>query len=174
MEADPDTLTLPVLTALYLAQQDALLASLCRKYGATREQAEDIAQDSYINAVRSLQDGASIPTGAAPAWLWRIVVNRAHDLARRAQLVGFVPFEALAERPAELDVARLVETRARIRSALASLDAAHRLAVLARWAGYHSQEIAALVGASDAAIKMRVKRARDDARRQDAYSERAG
>lgn len=174
MLAEPEALTLPALTALYLVQQDALRAFLCRKYGATHEQAEDICQDGYINAARAVQAGTTIPIDAARAWLWRIIINRAHDLARRAQLVGFVPLDGLHDHPAEMDVAHLVETRARISSALASLSGAQRLAVLAIWAGYHSGEIAEVLGESQTAIKMRVKRARDDLREAEARRERAG
>src|SRR5712671_6665770 len=66
---------------------------LCRQYGPavcrfaamaarTPSEADDIAQDALLRAVRGLST-FDAGRGSIEAWLWRIVANAAHDSAER-------------------------------------------------------------------------------------------
>jgi RNA polymerase sigma-70 factor (ECF subfamily) len=52
--------------------------------------AEDIAQDSLIKALRNLER-FDARRGSMDAWLWRIVVNTARDAQRRAWMRAALP-----------------------------------------------------------------------------------
>ena len=60
-----------------------------------RQNAEDLAQEAMMRAVRALPNFAP-DRGAPEGWLWRIVVNAARDLGRvrRRQLLTFERFLA--------------------------------------------------------------------------------
>jgi RNA polymerase sigma-70 factor (ECF subfamily) len=98
----------------------------------SREEAEDVVQDTFVKAWKSrwrVRDSAKLP-----AWLGTIARHRARDLARKRRPERLpenfesnevVPFEGGAGQKADLD--------GEVRSALAQLPELHRAAVTLRY-----------------------------------------
>lgn len=148
------------LVARYYA---ALLRYAVRMLG-NRADAEDAVQDTFVRAYRSL--GRYDSHRPVDAWLWGILVNRCRTVGaqrgRRERLeadagaaacdcIGpFVP----AEEPRD--------PRPELQRALAQLPASHREALLLKYQDDRSyEEMTELTGVSVSALKMRVKRARE-------------
>jgi len=129
-----------------------------------RVEAEDVVQETLLRAYRSLpryQERQQFRS-----WLFRILVNRCRTAAGRAhtrRLRGAAELEpgsAIAH-----DGADAFELRTRLARAIDGLDALHREAFLLKLGeGLEYEEIARITGASVPALKMRVKRARDQVR----------
>lgn len=62
-----------------------MMKGICLRYGKDEEEAEDILQDSFVQAFRSLEQFS----GTAPlgAWLRKITVNKALEVYRRNKKV---------------------------------------------------------------------------------------
>jgi RNA polymerase sigma-70 factor (ECF subfamily) len=126
--------------------------------------AEDVVQEAYVKAYRSLLDGQFDRRAKVETWLYRIVVNATVDARRkRARRVPAVPVEeetALpieeGESPAE---ARLALTE--LADWLGELPPDQQLAlVLKAVEGRESAEIAEILGCSEGAVEQRLVRAR--------------
>lgn len=137
--------------------------------------AEDIVQESFVTAYEKL-DSCEQPERFA-SWCFHIVRNRCYDYLRSPRSKSEGP-EVLEELPAEAaDPERGVE-RSDLRTALAR--ALESLSPLLREAFvmYHEEELtypemAERLGASESALKMRVKRAREELQsRLEAYGPR--
>jgi RNA polymerase sigma-70 factor, ECF subfamily len=130
-----------VFRAAYLVVHDAAAA-------------EDIAQEAFLAALRSLDRfDRSRPFGA---WLHRIVVNRAIDWARSRQLRG----EAGLEETVAPD--RNAELSDDVIHALADLTPEHRgVIVLRHVLGYTPGEIAALLDLPRGTVNSRLRRGLD-------------
>jgi RNA polymerase sigma-70 factor, ECF subfamily len=128
-----------------------------------RMEAEDVVQDTLLRAYRSLARYQE--RHQFRAWLFRILVNRCRTAAVRREARRTRDADAPgADAAAEHGAARW-ELRTRLARALEVLDAAHREAFLLKLGeGLEYQEIATMTGASVSALKMRVKRARDQVR----------
>jgi RNA polymerase sigma-70 factor, ECF subfamily len=125
-----------------------------------RHEAEDVAQESYLRVHRSL--GSFRGDSSFRTWLLRIVANTAMTHLRRRGRFGDLADEAdeivrLADpssREGELDADEL-------REALASLPDAQRVVLLMKDAyGFSCREIAAEMGITEGAVKVRLHRAR--------------
>lgn len=143
------------LEALIHEQQAALTPRLVRILGGDRDAAEDVRQEAFERAWRSLPPGLDAPRQRA--WLHRTASNLALDELRRR---GRRPTVALTEglEPAgtwdgvELDGAR---------EALGRLSAHERFVLLLRFeSGLAHGEIARLLDISEDAARKRVARAR--------------
>lgn len=127
-----------------------------------REDAEEVLQDAFVRAFRSL--ARCEDRERFGSWLFRILVNRCRTAgSRRARRDRqFLPeyagtFDAAEEHPSER-----AAWREEIGRALARLEPDQREAFLLKHVedlGY--DEMAELTGASVSALKMRVKRARE-------------
>jgi RNA polymerase sigma-70 factor (ECF subfamily) len=120
--------------------------------------AEDIAQESFLAAVRSLDRfDRRRPFGP---WLHRIVVNRAIDFARARRLRREIDLESVAEPEAS---ARDLETRAEeIAGALSSLGPEQRAVIVLRYLlEYTPGEIAELLGLPRGTVNSRLRRGLD-------------
>jgi RNA polymerase sigma-70 factor (ECF subfamily) len=149
------------LVARYYA---ALLRYGVRMLG-NRADAEEAVQDTFVRAYRSL--GRYDADRPADAWLWGILVNRCRTVAaqrgRRERLEadagvaaadGIGPFVPAADEPRD--------PRPELQRALARLPASHREALLLKYQDDRSyDEMNELTGVSVSALKMRVKRARE-------------
>lgn len=127
--------------------------------------AEDVVQETFMRAFGALHRYEERDNFRA--WLYRILVHRCRSAARgrarrrerfvsdeRAVLVATVPGHA-----------RLLDAQRALARALAGLDLAHREAFLLKVGEeLEYEEIARLTGVGVAALKMRVKRARDHVR----------
>ena len=132
-----------------------------------REDAEEALQDAFVRAYRSLarcDDPARFG-----AWLYGILVNRCRTVGARASRRRklFVPeSEGTETGSTGADVVDRLEWNDAVNRALARLAPEHREAFLLKHVedlGY--EEIAQLTGAGVSALKMRVKRAREQLQR---------
>jgi RNA polymerase sigma-70 factor (ECF subfamily) len=138
------------------------LVALCTRLTGDRGLGEELAQEALARAYASL--GSWRREAGLKAWLTRVAVNACRDWQKAG---------ARAERPAELDPAALATTLdpervaagrelgAALSAAIDRLPAANREAfVLFHVEGLPYEEIRAITGASVAALKVRVHRAR--------------
>ena len=115
--------------------------------------AEDIAQEAFLAAVRSLDRfDRSRPFGP---WLHRIAVNRAIDWTRARRLRGEVEERDVEVMPDE-------GSDERVLPALASLDAEHRAVIVLRYLlEYTPGEIADLLELPRGTVNSRLRRGLD-------------
>lgn len=131
--------------------------------------AEDVAQDTFIRAWKSLP---GFKGDSARSWLLRIATNRCFDMLRQrnrqatdsldAQVVEFEPHWSTQthEDAPDAQVER-AELGDRLEQALAELPADQRIALLmADVLGYDYLEIAELTGSAMGTVKSRISRAR--------------
>lgn len=128
-----------------------------------REDAEEALQDSFVRAYRSLArcDGARFG-----AWLYGILVNRCRTIGARAARRSRIfvhDADALHGGPhAGNDQADRLEWSDAVDRALAKLNPEYREAFLLKHVeDLEYEQIAELTGAGISALKMRVKRARE-------------
>ena len=135
--------------------------------------ANDAAQDSFIAAFKSLKHfrfGSKFST-----WLYSIVVNKCRDRLRAEK--DTVPVDDIRELradPAGTPEQRALEgeTRSEVQAALSALPAEYReVLVLKHIQGLAYAEMADILGASIAALKVRAHRGREMLR---AVMEKAG
>jgi RNA polymerase sigma-70 factor, ECF subfamily len=144
---------------LYHAHQRPLVAYLARLV-RDRAAAEDLCQETFLKAIRGWGDRRS--TATTTAWLYRIATNTAYDHLRRRRVAG-APLhysdQLLSRAPApepQLEAATLV------RQALERMPERYRLPLVMHICqGYGLDEIAAVLGCSYDAVKMRLFRARE-------------
>ncbi|HZR94293.1 MAG TPA: RNA polymerase sigma factor [Gaiellaceae bacterium] len=123
-----------------------------------RAAAEDIAQESFLAAVRSLDTfDRRRPFGP---WLHRIVVNRAIDWSRARRLRRELALDDVAEPGA---TERALDSRAdELSAALSSLGPEHRAVVVLRYLlEYTPGEIADLLGLPRGTVNSRLRRGLD-------------
>ena len=127
-----------------------------------REDAEEALQDTFVRAYRSLarcDDDARFG-----AWLYGILVNRCRTAGARAQRRRqlFVRDDTALHRAARDDRSNGIEWTDAVERALARLAPEHREAFLLKHVeDLEYEEMARLTGAGVSALKMRVKRARE-------------
>jgi RNA polymerase sigma-70 factor (ECF subfamily) len=132
--------------AAYLVVQDAAAA-------------EDIAQESFLAAVRALDTfDRRRPFGP---WLHRIVVNRSIDWARARSLRREVGDEALAAAEARFGAPRQVVSE-EVTAALAALPPEQRAVIVMRYLlEYSPGEIARMLGLPRGTVNSRLRRGLD-------------
>lgn len=129
------------------------------------QDAEEVLQDTFVRAYRSLarcQDPARFG-----AWAYGILVNRCRTAGARAvrRRRMFVHDEGALDGPALPVAAERAEWGDTVRWALARLGPEYREAFLLKYVDdLEYEEMARLTGAGVSALKMRVKRARDQMR----------
>ena len=139
------------------------LARFAVRYLGKQEDAEDALQETFLRAYRHL--GRYVEREAFRSWLFRILVNRCRTLARQRGRRGGILIrdeEALRQFPDARASASSsgFELRDALNAALQWLEPKLREAFLLKHGeGLEYSEIASLTGASESALKMRVKRA---------------
>lgn len=125
-----------------------------------RDAAADLVQDSFVKAYGTLESCNDFG-----GWIFRILQNRCRDYLKDVRrntvpLEENTAFAPSRDDPAsELDRARLSEA---VERALASLPELLREAFLLKHVdGLSYEEMTEMLGASESALKMRVKRARE-------------
>src|SRR5712691_2211303 len=142
------------LEQLYQSHQPQIYA-LCYRLLERAEDAEDAVQATFVRAFRALPRFRGDST--ARTWLYRIATNEALGLLRRRR--DATPVEESAASSPD-GTAQVVE-RLAVRAALARLTPDHRaILVLRLWEELSYSEIAAALGISLPAVKMRLSRAR--------------
>src|SRR5258706_13589713 len=140
----------------------------CLRYAAhllgDRMEAEDVVQETLLRAYRSL--GRYQERQQFRSWLFQILVNRCRTAAMRRGAERLRTADRLdPDLVAAGDGAAGFELRSRLARAISGLDDPHREAFLLKLGeGLDYQEMARITGASVSALKMRVKRARDQVR----------
>ena len=117
-------------TAMVEDHDRGLRSLAYRLLGADRERMDDVLQEAYVKAYRSL---SSFRGDASPhTWLYRIVYNAClDDLRRRARRVVPLALDAVADRPVSgPDPGDRVALRRRLAGALSELPVDQRAAVL--------------------------------------------
>jgi RNA polymerase sigma-70 factor (ECF subfamily) len=145
---------------LYQAHYRALLTHLTRLVG-DHMAAEDLCQETFTKALRGWGTQPQIINQAA--WLYRIATNTAYDHLRRRRRIHFAPLYEGDEAPecAESMEARL-DAQEPVQRALAQLPPeARRLLVLTSYLGHSTHELATALACSDAAVRLRLFRARE-------------
>lgn len=126
-----------------------------------RHEAEDVAQEAYLRVFRSLRGFRQ--EARFETWLYRIVTNAAFSHLRRKGRFGDVLAEGQESAVEEPEV-RPVEAaidRDEVKRALQGLTlGARTVVVLKDVYGLSCQEIADEMGLSEAAVKVRLHRAR--------------
>jgi RNA polymerase sigma-70 factor, ECF subfamily len=139
------------------------LGRFARRYLGQREDAEDALQETFLRAYRSL--GGYVEREAFRSWLFRILINRCRTLARRRTQRGrmVIGDEEILREQADARASTPssdFEWRDALDFALSKLEPKLREAFLLKHGeGLEYSEIRSLTGASESALKMRVKRA---------------
>lgn len=122
--------------------------------------AEDIAQESFLAAVRALERfDARRPFGP---WLHRIVVNRAIDWSRARALRRELADERIAETVPDRAKQRSDAVSAETMAALASLSSEHRGVIVLRYLlEYTPGEIASMLELPRGTVNSRLRRGLD-------------
>src|SRR6266536_318948 len=131
-----------------------------------REDAEEALQDSFVRAYRSL--ARCYDTARFGAWLYGILVNRCRTAGARAarRRRMFVRDADALNGAAHADQADRLEWTDSVGRALARLGPEYREAFLLKHVeDLEYEQIAELTGAGISALKMRVKRAREQLQR---------
>jgi len=131
--------------------------------------AEDVVQDAFLSAWRSIQ---SFEGTSFRAWLFRIVTNRALDKVRSRKRHAELPLEPAddeevswaepaAPGPDLLDIAASREALVVVEEALATIPEEQRAALLLRDVeGFAYEEIAMMTAVEIGTVKSRIHRAR--------------
>ena len=156
--------------ALAQRYQDRVLGN-CRYLTVARDDADDMAQEVFVKAFFALSkfEGRS----SFQTWLWRIKVNHCLNHLRRSRRERTIDIEApgldrVPELQVEATAHRTLQTqldRELIDQTLDALPETLRVPLLLRdLDGLSYQEIADELGLSLSAVKMRIKRGREEFR----------
>jgi len=133
------------------------LARYVRRMVGDPDVALDIAQDVFFAAYRTLQNDPDRPLTAG--WLYKTATNTAISFLRRKKIVRFMPLDRDVE-PHCLRIDERSASSIDLQSAMNRLPGDQAAAImLTSYAGYSSQEAAAILGTTADAVRQRVCRA---------------
>jgi RNA polymerase sigma-70 factor (ECF subfamily) len=151
----PDTVP-ETIDALFRRFQRQILAHLVRLV-SDQSTAEDLCQDTFARAIHGWPHDD--PPANVSAWLYRIATNIAYDHLRRRRRIHFMPLHPAT--PAETHELDGHDERDEVRAALAGVPERYRVPlVMHACDGYSMDEIARVLGCTNAAVKMRLFRGR--------------
>lgn len=123
------------------------------------QDAEDLTTATFITALRRFAQYQP-ELGSLPAWLFGVAYNCMRDHRRRSRSVEALPLEVPDPRPQPDRHLLAAERAAALHAAMGKLSADQRDALALRYFGeLRTSEVAAVLGRSDAAVKMLVHRA---------------
>lgn len=149
---------------------------LARRITGNHQDAEDVTQQTFVSVLEHLEDYRA--DGAIAGWILRIAANHSLKVLRKKRGLPTVPLEAAADpedsyarlphphyiapwRESPEDLADRAEVRALIEQALEELDEKYRLVFILRDMEEMSvRDTAAMLGLSEANVKVRLLRAR--------------
>ena len=128
----------------------------------SREQADDLTQDTFLKAFRALpRMDANLKLSA---WLYRIATNTSYDALRRRKLIAWMPWQDLDHEPADVESAdpqETIGTSELVRAALRRMPRHYRAALLLyTQEGFSYAEIASTLNIAESGVKMYLSRAR--------------
>ncbi|MFO8010239.1 MAG: RNA polymerase sigma factor [Dehalococcoidia bacterium] len=123
--------------------------------------AQDLTQDTFFQAYRSLSDFNSHIS--FKAWLYRIATNNARQFYRRKRRISFIPFTDYGREDILLDdtipVTERVEQQIAIEESLLLVPYDQRKCLVLHFVeGFKYREIAQIEGISEEAVRKRVAR----------------
>ncbi len=141
--------------------------NLCVYMLRSREDAQDAAQDVFVNAYRSFKNFT--PHASLYTWLYRIALNTCIDYKRKSQRLLVEDeasiFEIASQGPSPEKVCESKEVRAVIKETLESLTPDFRAVIVLREIeGLSYEEISEVLQISIGTVKSRISRARDELR----------
>lgn len=151
-----------VFEELYTQYKSPLYNYIYRLIGDS-EQAADLLQETFVKVYRALDD---VPEGAGRTpWLYRIATNTCYDVLRRRRLISWLPWtrddSEIEPAADDDDVGERFAMREGVQDALRLVPPSLRAPLLLHAVhGFSYADIAAALGTSEAAVKMRVSRAR--------------
>jgi RNA polymerase sigma-70 factor (ECF subfamily) len=148
--------------AVLVARHRDRFARFARHMMENREDAEEVLQDAFVRAYRSLNRCED--PDRFDAWLYRILVNRCRTAGtrRRRRERTFVADDRALDQAQSQSETGWNEWREELARALARLDRSQREAFLLKHVEQLSyEEMADATGAGISALKMRVSRARE-------------
>lgn len=154
---------------LVTRHQDRMLA-YAKYMGFGDAQAADLVQDAFVRAFRHLRRCGDPERFSG--WLFKILSNLCRTAGSKRKRRSTQSLESVgptlpSQEPTPVEVAEASWARDKVRTALDSLPADQREAlVLMYLQGYSVSEIEGLTGASASAVKMRLKRGRDALREE--------
>jgi RNA polymerase sigma-70 factor (ECF subfamily) len=135
-----------------------------------RDQADDLLQETFVRVYRALDHLPAEP-GRTP-WLYRIATNACYDVLRRRRLLTWLPWRRDDDLSAPIstatsgDIGEGYAMHEEIQQALRRVPLSLRAPLLLHTLhGFTYADIAQTLGLSEAAVKMRVSRARAAFRR---------
>jgi RNA polymerase sigma factor (sigma-70 family) len=156
----PDHLEYVDLATLY-EHYNVRIRAFITRITSDHEAAEDLCQDTFLKALRNWHRRRH--SGSTIAWLYEIARNTAYDHLRRRQGIVMTALQCVDDDASDDQIARLHPD---LPQAFAQLNPRTRQALLLFYAGYRTQEIAAMAGTSDSAIKHLIVRGRARLRAQ--------
>ena len=151
-----------LFTELYATYSTPLYNYIYRLVG-DREQAADLLQETFVKVYRALHN---LPEGAGRTpWIYRIATNTCYDVLRRRRLISWLPWtrdEGMPEPAAEDgDLDERYALRENVQDALRLVPPSLRAPLLLHTVhGFSYGDIATTLGLTEAAVKMRISRAR--------------
>jgi RNA polymerase sigma-70 factor (ECF subfamily) len=141
---------------LFEQYHESLVRMLYRRTG-DRDQAEDLAQETFARAV------AAPPRNPRP-WLFAVALNLVREDGRRSVRQGrrlqLLRSEVEASAPQPDEVVERSEQTARVRTALSLISERDREALLLKAEGFNYDEIAETLGLARGAVGTTLARAR--------------
>ena len=138
-----------------------LVLRVCYTYLRSTADAEDICQDTLLKLL--LREEPFRDPGHERAWVIRVAANACKNLLRDRGAHPAAPLDAVPEPAATQtpDEGELRRRDDRVLAAVMALPLPQREAIyLHYYEGYPTREVARIVGATDAAVRQRLSRAR--------------
>ena len=138
--------------------------ALCRHMAGNAEDAEDLAQETFVAAFQGI--GSFRAEATFGTWLYRIAANRClNRLRQRRPEDALESANPITPDPSPEEVVMRKELNGHLEAAVAGLPESLRLIfVLGTLEGLRYKEIAEICQCSEDAVKMRVHRARKQVR----------
>lgn len=151
---------LPAFEALLRRHERLVLSTALRLLGNLAD-AQDASQEVFLRLYRNL--GKLDSEGAVAGWLYRVTVNVCHDMHRKGRVSS--PVEDAAEvasgNPDPQQCLTEAERRRVLHMSLRKLSEKERAALVLRdLEGLSTEEVARVLGTSDATVRSQVSKAR--------------
>jgi len=146
---------------LLMRENERLVLATALRLTGNLADAQDISQEVFLRLYKNL--GKVQSPGALPAWLYRVTVNACHDLRRRRPAPE--PMEMAGE-PAASDMdaqtsLTQAERRRALEMSLRLLPEKERAALVLRdLEGLSTEDVARILGSSEATVRSQVSKAR--------------
>jgi RNA polymerase sigma-70 factor, ECF subfamily len=146
---------------LLMRQHERLVLATALRLTGNMEDAQDISQEVFLRLYKNLRKVQA--ADALPAWLYRVTVNACHDLRRRKPATA--PENSVGDLVAgDVDPQMAVtqaERRRVLELGLRILPEKERAALVLRdLEGLSTEEVARVLGSSEATVRSQVSKAR--------------